>query len=417
MRRLYHQIYLGFVAVIVLLIAVAVVPDWIYLSRQPLPAFLTQFAEDLGNSLPAKGPELAPALEHEAKRLGLDATLWSSDDTVLASSGEQVGPPVRSRERAHWLRRRGPPGIAVELSDGRWLALSLRHEDIRQEHRWPFGLLIFALVVAAGALPLSRRITRRLERLRSGVEKLGAGDLTARVPVEGRDEVADLATSFNDAAERIENLVGTQRRMLASASHELRTPLARLRVAVELMSKDAPPELQNEASADIGELDDLIEDLLLAARLESGSPNHREERVELLAIAAEEAARVGATVSGAPTEIVGDPKLLRRMIRNLAENARRYGGGSPIDVSVSKSEAGARLEVADRGPGIPEEDLGRVFEPFYRASDHSEGEDGGVGLGLALVREIARSHGGDVECTRRPGGGTLLVVTLPHPGA
>lgn len=416
MRRLYLQIYLGFLLITVLLIAVSAVPDWLYWSRQPPPRLLTAIAENMAAELPRSGPALEPALDRKARDLGLDATVWGPDDTVVASTGERVGPPKPARGPSHWLQRKGPPGIAVQLQDGRWLALSLRHEDLRQNHRWPIGLLIFAGVVALGALPLSRRITRRLERLRTGVEELGAGDFTARVPVEGRDEVAELATSFNQAARRIEELVGSQRRMLASASHELRTPLARLRVAVELMSADASNELRAEASANIVELDELIEDLLLAARIDSAPDQTRRESLDLLALTAEETSRMGAALSGDPTTVVGDPRLLRRLIRNLLQNARRYGGDAPIEVAVRPHGRGALLRVADRGPGVPERERERVFEAFYRPADHSEGRDGGVGLGLALVREIARHHGGDARCLPRPGGGTVLEVTLATDG-
>lgn len=412
MRRLYLQIYLGFVLVTVLLMAVSVIPDWLYWSQQPPPRLLTAIAENMAAELPRSGPELEPVLDRKARNLGLDATVWGPHATVVASTGERVGPPKAARGPSHWLHRRGPPGIAVQLEDGRWLALSLRHDELRQNHRWPVGLLVFAGVVALGALPLSRRITRRLERLRTGVDELGAGDLTARVPVEGRDEVAELATSFNEAAQRIEELVGSQRRMLASASHELRTPLARLRVAVELMSADASNELRAEASANIVELDELIEDLLLAARVDSAPETTRRESLDLLALAAEETARVGAELSGEPAAVVGDPRLLRRLIRNLLENARRYGRGSTIEVTIRPHGTGARLEVADRGPGVAESEREHVFEAFYRPADHSEGRDGGVGLGLALVREIARHHGGEARCLPRPGGGTVIEVTL-----
>ncbi|MDG2308471.1 MAG: HAMP domain-containing sensor histidine kinase [Candidatus Binatia bacterium] len=412
MRRLYHQIYFAFVAITLLLIAVAVIPDWVYRSRRPPPRPITAAARMVAGELPATGPELQQSLDQQADRLGLDATIWTADGTALASTGEQVGPPVTDRGPAHWIRRPGPPGLAVRLEDGRWLALSLRHDDFRSSYRWPVGLLVFAGIVALGALPLSRRITRRLERLRAGVEKLGAGDLSARVAVEGRDEVAELATSFNNAAERIDSLVGTQRRMLASASHELRTPLARLRVAVELLSARASPGLRDEAAADIGELDEVIEDLLQTAQLE-GAPAKPREPVELLGILAEEGAHLDANTSGETTVVQGDPRLLRRLIRNLLQNAQRHGGGSKIEASVhTLGQRGGRIEIADRGPGVRPEDRERIFEAFYRSADHSEGRDGGVGLGLALVREIARHHGGDALCLERPGGGTIVRVDL-----
>jgi signal transduction histidine kinase len=261
-----------------------------------------------------------------------------------------------------------------------------------------------------------RRLTRRVERLRAQVEALGAGDLAARVEVRGRDEIAALAQSFNRAAERIERLVQAQRGALASASHELRSPLARIRVAIELLGGAEGAELRERVARDIAELDALIGELLLASRLdalEPGSALDRREPVDLLGLAAEEAARSGADVGGDPATLVGDPALLRRLIRNLLENARRHAAGAEVELEVSKLGPGAaRVRVSDRGPGVPDSERERIFAPFYRPPGASESKDGSFGLGLALVRQIARHHGGDARCRAREGGGTIFEVDL-----
>jgi signal transduction histidine kinase len=264
---------------------------------------------------------------------------------------------------------------------------------------------------------VARRITRRLERLRSRVEALGGGDLGARVEVEGNDEVADLARSFNRAAGRIEALVGAQRRLLAGASHELRSPLARLRVAAELLARDGRRELRDRVALDIAELDELVDELLTASRLETLEQPARRDGVELLGLVAEEAARARALfaeVRGEPSWVEGDPRLLRRLIRNLIENAVRHGGGSPVEASVSPlPSAVVRLRVADRGPGVPRSERERIFEAFYRASGTPASDGVGVGLGLSLVRQIARLHGGEARCLAREGGGTCFEVDFP----
>ena len=275
------------------------------------------------------------------------------------------------------------------------------------------GLL--ALAVAVGAYPVVRRATRRLERLKTSVEALGAGDLATRVPVEGRDEVATLAASFNRSAERIEGLVNAHKSLLANASHELRSPLARIRMAAEMLGAEAKPGLRAELERDIAELDALVDEILLASRLDSVAALDTREQVDLLALAAEECARVDAALEGEPASVEGDPRLLRRMIRNLLENARRYGGGAPVDVAVGKRDGGVAVRVCDRGPGVPEAERERIFEPFYRLAGARERE-GGVGLGLALVRQIARKHGGDASCRPRDGGGSCFEVVLPTPG-
>jgi signal transduction histidine kinase len=280
-------------------------------------------------------------------------------------------------------------------------------------------LLVVALLfvaVAAGAFPVVRRLTRRLEALKQGVEAFGAGDLTQRVDAQGRDEVAAVATTFNRSAERIEALVRSHQSLLANASHELRSPLARLKMAVA-MYPDAGEhqryELQHEINTNIAELDALVEEVLLASRLDGAQAIDRDDDVDLLGLATEEAARVGAQPQGEPLTVRGSERLLRRALRNLLENARRYGGD---DVQVHVEPAGpgqVRVRVCDRGPGVPEPLRERIFEPFYRLPGHAERE-GGVGLGLSLVRQIAQRHGGSVHCESREGGGTCFVLALPR---
>jgi len=270
-------------------------------------------------------------------------------------------------------------------------------------------LALLALAVGVGAYPMARRLTRRLERLQAGVESLGAGDLSARVRTTGHDEVARLAESFNRAAARIEELIGSHKTLLANASHELRTPLARIRMAVELMKESADPVRKAGLEQDIAELDALIDEILLASRLDALKRLEADEDVDLLALAAEECARYeNAELDGEPVTVRGDPRLLRRMVRNLLENAKRHGA-PPIEVRVAATAQGVELSICDRGPGIAAADRERVFEPFYRA-----GTEQGSGLGLALVRQIARRHGGEARCVQNSQRGSCFVVVLPQ---
>jgi signal transduction histidine kinase len=274
-------------------------------------------------------------------------------------------------------------------------------------------IAMLAGTLALAALPVAKRLARRLERLRIGVDTLGRGDLGARVNVEGRDEIADLARSFNLAAERIERLVHAQKDALATASHELRSPLARMRVAIELVGADTRPDVRERIASDIDELDDLIGEILLTSRLDASPAVQRTDDVDLLALVAEEGARVAADVGGAATNVRGDIRLLRRLVRNLFENARRYGAGSAIEAEVVPGPGGSSIvRVSDRGAGIPDAERERVFEAFYRRAGTSEGDGGGVGLGLALVRRIAESHGGTARALAREGGGTTMEVVL-----
>ncbi|RZL57884.1 MAG: HAMP domain-containing protein [Variovorax sp.] len=280
---------------------------------------------------------------------------------------------------------------------------------------WLLGLV--GLAVAIGLFPIVRRLTQRLEVLQRSVQRWGEGDLTVRVPEDGQDEIADLALRFNAAAARIETLVRSHKSLLANASHELRSPLTRIRMGLELMGDRPSPGARDEIARNIGELDQLIDEILLASRLDASEADMGTiEAVDLTGLCAEECARVDAELDlragtdNAALTVQGVPRLLRRAIRNLLENARRYGAGE-ISVQLEATDRVARIRVDDRGPGVPAALRERIFEPFYRLPGASE-RNGGVGLGLALVKSIAERHGGSVHCEDRPGGGASFVITL-----
>jgi len=272
-------------------------------------------------------------------------------------------------------------------------------------------LTLVALAIGLAAYPIVRHISRRLERLQHGVELLGAGDLSARVAVEGHDEVGRLARSFNLAAGRIELLVKANRALLANASHELRTPLARIRLAVELLKDSADPKRRMGLEQDIAELDWLVDEILLASRLDAVTDRIDAQEVDLLALAAEECARYdGAQLEGAPGIIRADARLVRRLLRNLLENAARHGA-PPTQVRIARDATAATIAVWDGGPGVPPAEFENVFQPFYRPREGSQRT--GTGLGLSLVRQIARRHGGDARCDLMSDGHSCFVVTLP----
>jgi signal transduction histidine kinase len=412
MRRLYLQIYVALLGALGLF-GVLVAGVWTALGPNEHASFQGA-TELLGELLPAAdrpASELQEALDRlAARRLGLSISVYAGDGERIASVGDPLPGPHLDLDQSHWRHARGGRATAVPLADGRWLVIRGRHPP--HGGGWIAGLVLLGVAVGGGAYPVARRLTRRIERLRQRVDALGSGDLSARVDEEGRDEVADLARSFNQSAERIERLVIAQRGTLAAASHELRSPLTRMRVAIDLLGAEARPDVLERIASDIAELDDLIDELLLASRLEAGADLERSDPVDLLALVAEEGARVDAVVTGQPTRLRGDARLLRRLAHNLFENARRHGAGTDIEARVEPTpDGGARLEILDRGPGVPEPERERIFEPFYRPPGTREGE-GGVGLGLALVRRIATHHGGQARCRARPGGGTCFEVEL-----
>jgi signal transduction histidine kinase len=413
-KRLYLQLYLTVVAS---LIVFALIAGWMWrhLGRfGPPPPAYELFSELVAGGLPpAEAPLYAQqgALERLSANGRIALTLYDADAQPIAFVGEQLPlPPDDARER-RWSR--ADHVMVLPLPDGRTVAA--RPPPRGPPPIVPAGLLVtlglLALGIAVGAYPVVRRVTRRLERLQASVDALGEGDLGTRVPVEGRDEVASLARSFNRAAGRIETLVGAHRSLLANASHELRSPLARVRMGIGLLADkdDARRDVREGLERDIAELDALIDEVLLASRLDA-VPATRIEPVDLLGLAAEEGSRMQIDADGDAVTIYGDPRLLRRLIRNLLENARRHGGGAPSLVIASTAD-GASITVCDHGPGVPEADRDRVFEPFHRLPGTREG-DGGAGLGLALVRQIARRHGGDARCLPNDGGGACFVATL-----
>jgi len=469
MKSLYLRIY---VTVVVVLLLFAAGSGWVFQQhleqeRVRAEAMLTErmgaWALLIQRSLPGHdtpAADQAAALREWSQRLRLPLALDSADGERIAQSDSFA------RRQADGVAR----GLAVRLEDGRTLWI-MRPGRLRQaadavrrglgeplpsvragvpdygpppgvrlsspDDGPPFGpyspfvpfippawqqgvglfvvLVILFIAVSAGAYPVVRRLTRRLESLKHGVEQFGAGQLNYRVAVTGRDEVAAVASSFNVAAARVEALVHSHQSLLANASHELRSPLARMKMAVSMLEDASPAQrakLKQEIDTNVAELDALVEEVLLASRLDATPTVERHEPVELLAMAAEEAARVDAAVDGTPTTVLGEDRLLRRALRNLLENARRYGG-SEVEVSVESFADRAVVRVSDRGPGVPEAMRDRIFESFFRLPGHAE-QAGGVGLGLSLVKQIAQRHGGSVRCEGREGGGSCFVLSVPR---
>ncbi|UCH47827.1 MAG: HAMP domain-containing histidine kinase [Betaproteobacteria bacterium] len=414
MRHLYLQIYVALVAILIVFLFLMSMAWWLLRDRDDRIALdgLALLVSEVVPAQTASPGEIDASINRLSEMFSARITLRAQDGTLLSHAGEALPapPPDWQGSGVRHLRGTGPVAT-LRLPDGRWIVATRDHQHRRGGLL--FAILLLAFTIAVGAYPVVRRITRRLENLQTSVDALGAGALDARVRVEGKDEVANLASSFNRAAERIEKLVNSQRQMLATASHELRSPLTRMRMALELLERENRPELRDQLKKDIAELDDLVGEILLATRLQAIEELERSAPVDLLALLVEEASRFGATVSGDAATVHGDARLLRRMIRNLLDNAQRHSGGSEVKASVeSIDDATNVLRVEDRGPGIPEQERERIFEPFYRVEGTRETGEG-FGLGLALVRQIAQRHGGDVRCLSRPGGGTRFEVTLP----
>jgi len=412
MRRLYLQVYFTIVGSLILVLLAAGLVWHFTVNIPPISQSFELAGEVAAGLVPPKNAsreQQQQAISQLAARFATDIALFDATGERIASAGKPV-PTPDVNGRPGWLSARSGSAYSIHLPDGRWVV-----GRVPGPHRPPALMLIvflgaLAVAVALGALPVARRLTRRLERLQHGVQSLGAGDLSARVEVEGRDEVAQLANSFNQAAARIEALVQAHKMLLANASHELRTPLTRIRLGIELAKGD--PARKAELEKDIAELDRLVDEILLASRLDAVEHIDHTEDIDLLALAAEECARYdNCHIEGRSILVHGDPMLLRRMIRNLIENAERHGQ-PPVELGLEAGEGRALLRVRDRGAVIGERERAGLFLPFYRVAGASGPQ--GAGLGLSLVRQIARRHGGDVVYD--PQRGSCFTVSLPALG-
>jgi signal transduction histidine kinase len=321
----------------------------------------------------------------------------------------------------------GPgPEFIVQLSDGQLLHIHLPSPPLKSSFLPRFGfvwsMVIVAIAVALATYPIIRRLTRRLESLRTGVERWGTGELSTRLDTQGEDEIGFLAQRFNHAASQIEALVVAHKTLLANASHELRTPLTRIRMSMELMNAHQNPQMIDEVKKSISELDQLIDEILLASRLDAKNVDvGRFEDVDLTGLASEECSRAKVNLELGPEpqsiELICIPRLIRRLLRNLIDNAIRHSGqleGVEVQLDVLSQEGAVKISVCDRGPGVPEDQRDQIFKPFFRLQGKDE-HDKGVGLGLALVQSIAQRHNGWVRHLPRPGGGSIFEVSLPRP--
>ncbi|HZZ31025.1 MAG TPA: HAMP domain-containing sensor histidine kinase [Phenylobacterium sp.] len=306
----------------------------------------------------------------------------------------------------------GDFSAALKGADGTWTVVRSTPEPFpsawqMQASAWLLGG--FLLVASAGYL-FSRRISAPLKRFAEAAETLGRDPHAPQMTLKGPAEVGAAAHAFNEMQARLKRYILDRTAMVGAISHDLRTPLARIRFKLEA----APPGLKASVLSDVEQMEQMIGGVLAFIR-DEGQPRRR-ERLDLLSLiecVADDAAMVGGLVEivdGAPVTVDGDPVALQRLFSNLVDNALKYGGEARIH--VRQADGAAVVEIADAGPGLSPDELGRVFQPFYRTDASRNLDNAGVGLGLPIARSTARAHGGDVELMSKPGG-TTAVVTLP----
>jgi two-component system sensor histidine kinase CpxA len=373
---------------------------------------------------------------------------------LFDESGNEVagrGAPPKVREIAQTLAA-GREDNFIQTARTDFPARKIRTEGgqtfiIVGEHQRPTGIRLpfwpgvwwaqlIAVLLTTGIFcyMLARYLTSPVVRLRSATRQLAAGDLSARVgDANGRrrDELADMGRDFDIMAERIENLMASQRRLLHDISHELRSPLARLKIALELARQSDGEETvwaldRIEREAD--RLNDLIGQLLTLARLESKSPVIGTGYVDLKRLVDEvvidadfEARshdRAVNVIASQDCLIIGNEQLLHSAIENVVRNAVSYTAeGTEVEVSLWCEDDGghsqAKISVLDHGTGVPQAALAEIFRPFYRVADARDRQSGGIGLGLSISQRAVKIHGGDVRASNAPGGGLLVEILLP----
>jgi two-component system osmolarity sensor histidine kinase EnvZ len=272
--------------------------------------------------------------------------------------------------------------------------------------------LVLAILAA---IWLAGRITRPLARMGEAADKVGLGEIPALLPETGPRELAVLATRFNRMARQVNDLLASRTTMLAGISHDLRSPLARIRLALALLEAQPTAALIARIDHDVEIMDDLIGDVLSLARgLASEAPEEINlgDMVSRLAMDEYED-RLEVSVPEPSVRVCVRPLALHRVLCNLIDNALRYGEGKPVEVQITLDAETVRIDVLDRGPGIPENQLQAVFLPFHRLDESRSPTTGGTGLGLAIVHQLAIANNWQLSLENRLGGGLVASLTLP----
>ena len=372
------------------------------------------------------GPtRLAESLDRFQRATGAQAIVTDANGKDLVTGQDrsdllkQAGPRPRFP-----FERRNRTAIARRSFDGRyWLFMLVSRPNwylwyFQWQHVWTLAIAVLACYWFA------YHLTSPLRKLQHAVDRFGRGDLTARAESARRDELGQLARTFNRMAERIQTLLSAERRLLLDISHELRSPLARLCVAVELArSKSADDTMLDRIEKEAERLNSLVSELLQVTRVEGDPSKLRMETVRLDELideivedtSIEAAARECNLVwkRAQPVMLTGDPELLRRAIENVVRNAIRYAPDrTSIDIDLRSTAGLAQICIRDYGPGVPEKELPRIFDAFYRVGEDRDRASGGVGLGLAIAKRAVEVHHGKLYA-RNAAPGLLVVIELP----
>lgn len=313
-------------------------------------------------------------------------------------------------------RRNHLPGVSISISleDGKWLNASseVRTPAIGWSFPWLMSLAASAAITLIVVALLVRRITGPMRALAASAEKLGRGEAVEPIPVGGPSEIRTTVEAFNAMQERLSRFVRDRTRMVAAISHDLRTPITSLRLRAEFIEED---QLKRDVVRTLDEMQAMTDSTLAFAREDSkGEETRSVDLAAMIEGLVEDQAALGHKIAySGPERLVWRcrPVGLKRAISNLVENAIRYAGSVRVELAEEDGQAIVRVE--DDGPGIPEQSLEDVFEPFVRLESSRNRETGGVGLGLSIARSIVHAHGGELALANRSEGGLVATVKLP----
>jgi signal transduction histidine kinase len=337
--------------------------------------------------------------------------------------------PLPQCQAAMRRGRDGPSGmhgqcesLAVQLRDGGVVRVSLlppRGFSPQRPGDSPFYLVLFLISIGILAWIISRMATRPLKQLAQAAENLGADIDRPPLQVEGALEIRQAATAFNAMQARIRDHIRQRTHMLAAITHDLQTPLTRLRLRIEKVKDDA---LRDKLIEDLAHTQAIVrEGLDLARSMDTGEPFQMLDVDSLLDSVCTDAADAGQAVTlegKTHASVSARPAALRRCLTNLVDNAVKYGHQADVRVTCETrgNTSWIAIAIRDRGPGVPPDQLARVFEPFYRIESSRSRETGGTGLGLTIARNLARQHGGDITLRNHPEGGLEATLLIPvHP--
>ncbi len=399
--------------------------------ERPLVEYGARIATAFAQTIGSPSAEVDRQLLRSVSPITL--SIYAEDGALLLHDGRETAPIQLHQPRGEgWslkpaIVKGGVPGhTAVVLADGRKAtAVYFVHGPGTPppSHGVVLGLMALALVWA-GSMLIARTLLGPLAELVRAARHLGEGRLETRVHFYRRDELGEVADAFNQMAERIAQLLKAEKELLANVSHELRTPLARIRVAADLAAEGDAQQARDSFAAiaeDLQDLDEIIDNVLTAGRLEAGGL--KRQSFSMTALLEQSIYRFRQAHPNRPLHaelpdegpfVSFDSAMLRRAIDNVLSNADQYSEAQhPIVVRASEAEQRFVITIVDSGVGIAAEDVGRLFTPFFRADSSRARSTGGVGLGLALTRKIVEAHGGEVEVKSALGTGTTVFLRLP----